>query len=126
MRILIAIVAALLVTAGATARMTLQAKPANHAAVPQGEYAIKAVPGLVWHSGTVTLRLTDRPCPFNDLAVQLDAEGTGPVRAYVVQQGSRQVIGCWSKDAGGDVMTLEPGRELGQIPVTWFRIEPGA
>jgi hypothetical protein len=124
MRILIATLAACVLTAAGSAGMALHAKPARRAPAPQGAHAIEAVPGITWQSGTATLRLTDRPCPFDDLSAQLAAEGIGPVRAYVVQQGNRQVTGCWSKDAGGDVATLEPGRQLGQIPVSWFRVAP--
>jgi hypothetical protein len=116
MRILVATAAASLLTAAAAAGI-MQAAPA----APRAEPATEAVPGLVYQSGKAMLRLTATPCPFKELRMELEREGIPPVRAYVVEQGSKQFVGCWSTDMGGDVMTLEPGRELGQIPVGWFR-----
>lgn len=121
MRILIATVAATLLTAAAAAGVALRSTPAQPAkaeARPE-----RAVPGLVWRSGTATLRLTDRRCPFEELSTQLEVEGVSSALAYEVQQGARKHTGCWAKDVGGDVITLEPGQELGQIPIDWFRSE---
>lgn len=117
MRILIATAAASLLTAAAAAGM-MRAAPQP---APQADTATVAAPGLVWQSGKAALRLTDKPCPFDDLRRDLEREGVPPVRAYVVEQGDKKTTGCWAVDMGGDVMTLEPGRELGQIPVSWFR-----
>jgi hypothetical protein len=124
MRILIATVAASVLAAAAAAGVALHSVPAKSSA--PGPAIERATAGLVWHSGSVALRLTDRPCPFEELSVQLETEGVSPARAYVVQQGKHRTTGCWSQDLGGDVVTMEPGRELGQIPIAWFRTEPGA
>jgi hypothetical protein len=59
------------------------------------------------------------------VSTQLQSESVEPARAYIVQQGKQRTTGCWSKDIGGDVVTLEPGRELGQIPIGWFQSESG-
>jgi hypothetical protein len=81
----------------------------------------EAVPGLVWRNGTATLRLTDRPCASESLALALQSEGVGKPRTYEVVQGSRRYTGCWVKDMAGDVVTAEPGREIAEIPIAWFR-----
>lgn len=121
MRILIATVAATLLTAAAAAGVAFRTAPA--APAKSAEKPDRAAPGLVWRSGSATLRLTDRGCPFEDLSAQLEIEGVAPARAYDVQQGTRKTTGCWSRDVGGDVITLEPGKELGQVPLDWFRSE---
>lgn len=120
MRTLIATVAASLVTAAAAAAMTFHSAPEAKVR-PQGEPATQAVAGLTWQSGKAVLRLTDKPCPFEELSAELGMEGISPARAYEVQVGGKKSIGCWSTDAGGDVVTLEPGREIGTIPLDWFR-----
>ena len=128
MRVLIAGAATMTLAAAAAAALALhgaptpapQAAPAAEAVPPDD-----AVPGLVWRSGTVTVRLTDRPCPSEDLARVLEVEGVTRPLAYEVTQKGRRSTGCWSKDLAGDVVTMEPGREVGSIPVAWFRQEAG-
>ena len=63
------------------------------------------------------------PCPSEDLTRTLEVEGVTQALAYEVTQAkeSRRTIGCWSKDIGGDVVTMEPGRDIGSIPLAWFR-----
>ena len=81
----------------------------------------RAGPGLVWRSGTATLRLTDGPCTVEDFVRVLESEGgVSPARAYVVKQGRREFTGCWSQDLDGDVLTMESNREPGSIPLSWF------
>lgn len=125
MRIVIgAAVATLLAAAAAGAAVAWHppqaaTKPAPRPSVP----AEIAVPGLTWQSGAATLRLLEHPCPYKDVALQLETEGIAPALSYVVHVGQKRIIGCWARDMGGDVMTLEPGRELGQIPLAWFRAD---
>lgn len=135
MRILIASVAGMTVAAAAAAAMVLHAPAsARHiaAATPvpvaasAGVPPKEAVPGLVWRSGSVMLKLTDRPCPSAEFTSTLESEGVGQARAYDVVQGSRRYSGCWAKDDGGDVVTMEPGRDIGSIPLDWFRTEQGS
>lgn len=137
MRILIATVAATLAASllGAAAASGKSFHPADAAQLTppapapkqRSKVATDAVPGLVWRSGTATLTLMDRDCPFAELALQLETEAIAPARAYVVEQRGRKSIGCWAKDVGGDVTTMEPGRDdVGQIPIDWFRVGPGA
>ena len=130
MRVMIAVATPVLVAAAATAAMALHSRPAAPARSPPsgvstvpGAAAIPVVaePGLVWRSGTATVRLTDRPCPSDELALALEMEGVTKPRAYDVVQGGRASTGCWVKDRAGDVVTLEPGREVGSIPLDWFR-----
>lgn len=131
-RILIATAAAAGLTVAASLMTAFAGGKSFHAAAlttpPQqaGRVATEAVPGLTWRSGTATLRLTADACPYADLALQLETEGIAPARAYVVDQRDRKSIGCWAKDIGGDVVTMEPGREPGQIPIDWFRTPTGA
>ncbi|NML44565.1 hypothetical protein HHL11_12435 [Ramlibacter sp. G-1-2-2] len=128
MRILIASAAAMTMAAAAAAAMALHAPPARPlqrapAAANPAQMPSDAVPGLVWRSGSATLRLTDRPCASEEFTRALETEGVTKARAYDVVQGSRRYSGCWSKDIGGDVVTMEPGRDIGQIPLDWFRRE---
>jgi hypothetical protein len=83
-----------------------------------------AVPGLVWRSGSMSLTLTDRPCPFEEMAAELEVEGVPPARAYVATQGARKASGCWARDMGGDILTRTPGGDEGTIPLDWFQHEP--
>lgn len=125
MRVLIATVAGLTVAVAAAAAAMVLHPPRPKAAPPvrgaEGVRPAEAVPGLVWRSGSATLRLTDRPCPSDELAEALESEGVAKPRAYEVTQGSRHYTGCWTKDVGGDVVTIEPGREVGSIPIGWFQ-----
>jgi hypothetical protein len=73
----------------------------------------------------VTLRLAERPCPSEEFSRALESEGVTKARAYDVVQGSRHYTGCWAKDVAGDVVTMEPGRDIGSIPIDWFRADPG-
>lgn len=131
MRVLITTSAALLLAAAAATALALHAplgKSAQAVQAPQapaGIVATDAVPGIVWRSGTATLRLTDRPCPSEDLTLAVETEGVTKARAYEVQQGSRHYTGCWTKDISGDVVTMEPGRDVGSIPIGWFRKNAG-
>jgi hypothetical protein len=134
MRVLIATASMMTVAAAAAAAMVLHAPAATpHAAASKqvsvasdGARPKEAVPGLVWRSGTVTLKLTDRPCPSAEFADALEQEGVGKARAYDVVQGSRRYTGCWTRDDGGDVVTMEPGRDIGSIPLDWFRMASGS
>lgn len=86
----------------------------------------RAVPGLVWTSGTMALRLTDEPCHIEDATLHLEQEGIPPARRYVVTQGSRSYSGCWVADIAGDVMTMDhDDQEHGTIPLDWFQ-RPGS
>jgi hypothetical protein len=128
MRVLIASAAAMTVAAAAAAAVVLHvppAKPRQRAAAIAGEVPADAAPGLVWRSGSATLRLTNRPCPSEDLSRALETEGVTNARAYDVTQGSRRYGGCWVKDLTGDVVTAEPGRDIGSIPIGWFRTDAG-
>ncbi|HET8746360.1 MAG TPA: hypothetical protein VFM98_12195 [Ramlibacter sp.] len=116
MRLVLASAATVMLIAAAAAAATFHAAPGRQAKAA----ATDAVPGLVWHSGTATMRLTAQPCPIDEFARALELEGRAPPRAYVVQQGSRQFTGCWSKDVDGDVITMEVNREPGSIPISWF------
>jgi hypothetical protein len=126
MRVLIATAATLTLAAAAAAGMALHSPPSRSAQrvqVSQPAPPAEAVPGMVWRSGTATLRLTDRPCPSEEFTRALESEGVSKPRAYDVTQGSRRFSGCWSKDVDGDVVTMEPGRDIGSIPIGWF--QPG-
>jgi len=126
MRILIASAAAMTMAAAAAAAMALHAppaKPPQRVQASAGVVATDAAPGLVWRSGSATLRLTDRPCASEEFTRALETEGVTTARAYDVVQGSKRYSGCWTKDIGGDVVTMEPGRDIGQIPLDWFRRE---
>ena len=128
MRVLIASAAAMTLAAAAAAALALHSPPSKAPQRPAASGAFStgdAAPGMVWRSGTVSLRLTDRPCPSEDLARALETEGVTKARAYELTQKSQRVTGCWSKDLGGDVLTLEEGREIGTIPVGWFRSGAG-
>jgi hypothetical protein len=119
-KLLVASVAAFVLTAAGAAAVTLQVvPPADERA--QGEPASRAVPGITWTSGSAVLRLTDTPCPSPEMSAELGMEGVTPPRVYVVEQGAKKTSGCWSTDVGGDVVTMEPGREIGTIPLDWFR-----
>lgn len=124
MRVLIATGVMVTFAAAAAAALALHTPPSKaFQPVKTGTAAAPAdaVPGLVWRSGSAMLRLTDRPCPSAELAAPLEIEGVSGARAYEVQQGSKRYVGCWAKDVAGDVLTMEPGREIGSIPIGWFR-----
>lgn len=129
MRVLI--VSGVMVTfaAAAAAALALHTPPPRSpqpAKFEAGSTPVDAVPGLVWRSGSATLKLSGRPCPSEELARPLENEGVSGARAYDVVQGSKRYTGCWAKDVAGDVLTMEPGREIGSIPIGWFRAEPGS
>lgn len=117
MRFVLASAATVTLIAAAAAAASFHAAPVRP---DRAVEATDAVPGLVWRSGTATMRLSAQPCPVEELARALEIEGRAPPRAYVVQQGSRQFTGCWSKDVDGDVITMEVNREPGSIPISWF------
>ena len=125
MRVLIATAAAMTLAAAAAAAVVLHAPPARapqRSALADAAAPADAVPGLVWRSGTATLRLTDRPCSSEDFTQTLELEGVTQAREYEVTQANRRYIGCWVKDVGGDVVTMEPGRDdVGTIPIGWFQ-----
>jgi hypothetical protein len=124
MRVLIASAAALTLGAAAAAALALHSPPAKlsqRTVASEAAAPTDAVPGLVWRSGSATLRLTDQPCPNEEFTRTLESEGVTKPRAYEVTQGSRRYTGCWAKDVGGDVVTMEPGRDIGEIPIAWFR-----
>jgi hypothetical protein len=112
-----------LVAAAVKIAFAVHQPPAHGAEVPP----VAAGTGgsnLVWRTGTMVLRLTDEDCPFTEERDQLEAEGIPPAKRYVVTQAGRKRSGCYVKDMGGDVLTLEPdGREVGTIPIDWFRRE---
>jgi hypothetical protein len=130
MRVLIVTAGAMTVAAAAAAAMALHSPPSRPAhavrTVAHASAPSDATPGLVWRSGSATLTLTGRPCPNEDLSRSLVGEGVGEPRAYEVSQGTRRYIGCWTKDVGGDVVTAEPGREVGSIPIEWFQRASGS
>ena len=127
MRVMIATAATITLAAATAAAMALHSPPAKwthrtSAAISTADAApADAVPGLVWQSGSATLRLTDKPCASDELARVLDGEGVSQALVYEVTQGSRRYSGCWTKDVAGDVVTAEPGRDIGSIPIAWFR-----
>lgn len=130
MRVLIACAAAMTLAAAAAAALALHAPAARLAPAARPSVAAAptdAVPGMVWRSGTATLRLTDRPCPSEEFTIALESEGVTKARAYEVTQANRRYGGCWAKDTGGDVVTMEPGREdIGSIPIAWFQVDGAA
>lgn len=77
---------------------------------------------LMYRYGSFVLRLTEEPCPFEELDLQLSDEGIPPARAYREQQrdGRWRTPGCWAADIGGDIMTRDTAGGEGTIPRDWL------
>lgn len=113
----LAVVVGCFIAAGVIIRME-EAPAAAPAPVTTGE--------LVYRQGTYSYRLTDEPCPFEEFALELEAEGIPPARMAAITSGSRRFTGCWAKDIGGDVMTRQFNVEPGTLPLDGFKPEPPA
>lgn len=86
-----------------------------------------AEPDLVYKQGTMALRLTHQPCPFQGIERLLEEEGFPPVHAYVmVQEGRPAVRGCWVRAAYEDeVLIQDMGGGDSFMPLSWFKPDPG-
>ena len=85
--------------------------------------AIAATGDLVYRSGTYSVRLTDEPCPYEEITSTLDSEGIPPAKAYreLLSDGRWALPGCWARDIGGDVMTMDTAsNERKTIPKEWL------
>lgn len=79
---------------------------------------------LEWRNGTYSVRLTELPCHFYELADELAADdGIPPAKGAVVMLGARGVSACWMKDIGGDVMIKDMTGYTGMVPMEWFKRE---
>ena len=81
---------------------------------------------LVYRSGSYVMRFTDEPCPFDDLDLQLQNDGIPPAKAYrtLTKDGRWAMPGCYAKDMGGDLTTLDTAGNQGTIPQEWLSREP--
>ena len=88
------------------------------------EYQPPGDAGKVYRQGTYSVTLTELPCPFEEIASDLESEGIPPAKATSIISGGRHWHGCWAKDIGGDAMVRDPmSLERGTIPIDWFRRE---
>lgn len=73
---------------------------------------------LTYRFGTFVMRLTDEPCPFEELDEHLTEQAVPPAKAYRVQErdGRWSTPGCWATDMGGDMMTMDTAGGEGMIP----------
>ena len=79
-------------------------------------------PDPTYTQGSYSLRLTDRPCPFEEFTLELEEVGIPPARAFVAsQEGRPTTTGCYSLDLEGDVLTRDLQAGDGFIPRDWFR-----
>lgn len=76
---------------------------------------------LEYRQGTYRVRLIEQPCPFYDVAEQLEAEGVPPAKRAAVTTGSRTHTACWIPDGTGEIMTLDQDGKGGTLPQEWFR-----
>lgn len=81
-----------------------------------------ATGALVWRNGTFAMKLGDEPCPFEELDEALTERGVPPVKAYreLQRDGRWSMPGCWAKDMGGDVVTMDTAGGEGFVPIDWF------
>jgi hypothetical protein len=80
---------------------------------------------LVYRSGTYAVRLTDQPCEFEEIEVDLSDRGVPPVKEYLTLQrdGRWTLAGCWAKTMGQEVLTRDTAGADGYIPSDWFKRE---
>lgn len=103
--------------------LVIMAVESLSAAPPTAE--AEATSDLVWRNGSMTLRLTDRPCGFQALADDLNENGVPPAKALVImQEGRPRVPGCWALDMDGDVLLRDVSGQDGFAPMSWFKREP--
>ena len=79
---------------------------------------------LVWRNGTMTLRLTEQACQFDEVALMLElVESTAspPKAAVAFQPGRDAQPSCWVLDVAGDVVTRDAAGNEGFIPLGWFK-----
>lgn len=118
-------IALLLITAALatiTASLIAMSRPADAMPAPPARVATGP---LTYRSGTFTLQLTERACPFPELVQVLEDEGVPPARVYETMEPGRRGAGCYAFDIQGDVMTLDLGGQEGSLPIGWFRRDPG-
>lgn len=91
------------------------------------ELPVTGEPDLVYRQGTMALRLTHDPCPFQGIERLLEEEGFPPVHAYImVQEGRPAVRGCWVNAAYEDeVLIQDMGGGDSFMPRSWFKPDPG-
>lgn len=124
MRSILGVLLAAIVAAALTLLVgpMLVAKMASKPATP-----VKAggppAPGMVYHYGSYTFALTDKPCPFPELAEELESDGIPPARVGIATSGDQSISRCWVADMGKDVMTLGPDGG-GTLPGNRFGREP--
>lgn len=94
-------------------------------ALPTPAAARPAAAGpLVYRFGTYSFELTDRPCPFPELAEGLEGEGIPPARAAISTSGGQAMTACWVRDVDGDVMTADLAGPGGTLPKEGFSRGP--
>jgi hypothetical protein len=76
----------------------------------------------VYRSGSFIMRLTGEECPFEELDTDLTNRGIPPVKAYrtLTKDGRWAMPGCWAKDMGGDILTVDTAGGEGFIPKDWL------
>lgn len=81
---------------------------------------------LVYRSGSYVMRFTDEPCPFEELDLLLSSDYIPPAKAYrtLTKDGRWAMPGCYAKDMGGDLATLDTAGNQGTIPQEWLSREP--
>lgn len=82
---------------------------------------------LAYRRGSFVLRLTDEPCPYEEITSTLDREGIPPAKAYreLLNDGRWALPGCWARDIGDDVMTMDTASdERKTIPKEWLSRSP--
>jgi hypothetical protein len=92
---------------------------------PQPQAQATAAGDLVYRSGSYAVRLTDQPCEFDEIEVDLSDRGVPPVKAYQTLQrdGRWNMSGCWAKTMGREVLTRDTAGADGYIPSDWFKRE---
>lgn len=78
---------------------------------------------LAYRRGSFALRFTEEPCPYDEIAEQLNNEGIPPAKAYreLLADGRWALPGCWVRDISNDVMTLTSAdQETKTIAKEWL------
>lgn len=82
---------------------------------------------LAYRRGSFVLKLTDEPCPYEEIGAVLDSEAIPPAKAYreLLSDGRWALPGCWAKDISGDVMTMDTASdERKTLPKEWLNRAP--
>lgn len=80
---------------------------------------------LVARLGGDTARLTEKPCPVDVLKI-IPEGSRGFFRQALMTVNAKQYVACWALRPDGMVMVVYTDGDMGLIPASAFKPDPGA